>query len=92
MTESLIRHLEELSKVGLDEDERETLRKSLQKILDYMKTLDEVDVSGIKPMYTPVETTTPMRKDEVREFPAEEIKENFPEKEKDHVKVPPIIG
>ncbi len=92
VTDELINHLEELSRIGLGKNERERLKESLQEILDYMKMLDEVDVKEIEPMYTPVEIEAPKREDEVREFPAEGIKKNFPGQERGHVKVPPIIG
>ncbi|MCD6449324.1 MAG: Asp-tRNA(Asn)/Glu-tRNA(Gln) amidotransferase subunit GatC [Thermotogaceae bacterium] len=92
VTEDLIKHLEELAKVGTSEEERKKLAESIQEILDYMKLLDEVDVSNVEIMYTPIENSAPLRKDEVRRFPPKKIIENFPEKEKNQAKVPPILG
>ena len=92
MTEDLIRKLENLARMGLTSDEEKKLKDDLQEILDYMRMLDEVDVSGIDPMYTPVEWKAPMRGSEVREFDSEKIRENFPEREGNHLIVPPILG
>ena len=92
VTKDLLKHLEELSRLELSEKERENLAKSIQEILDYMKLLDEVDVSNIDIMYTPIEGNAPVRKDEVREFSSEKIVKNFPEKKKNQAKVPPILG
>ena len=92
ITKDLLKHLEDLSRLELSEGERENLAKSIQEILDYMKLLDEVDVSDVEIMYTPIESNAPLRKDEVRKFPSEKIIKNFPEKEKNQAKVPPILG
>ena len=92
MTEDLIKKLENLARMGLTSDEEKKLREDLQEILDYMRMLDEVDVSGIDPMYTPVEWKAPMRSPEVREFDSEKVRRNFPEREGNHLIVPPILG
>jgi len=92
VTKDLLKHLEELSKVGVSEEERAKLAESIQEILDYMKLLDEVDVSDVDIMYTPIEGSASLRKDEVRKFPSEKIVKNFPEEEKNQAKVPPILG
>ncbi len=84
--------MENLARMGLTTEEEEKLREDLQEILDYMKMLDEVDVSSVDPMYTPVEWSAPMRDSEVREFDSEKIRKNFPERVGNHLIVPPILG
>ena len=92
VTEELLDHLQELARIGLTEAERKKLKEDLQEILDYMRMLDEVDVEGMEPMYTPIEGEAPLRKDEVRAFDGSSIRENFPEREGNHLVVPPILG
>ena len=50
VTDELINHLEELSRIGLGKNERERLKESLQEILDYMKMLDDLfkKIQGLK--------------------------------------------
>ena len=92
VTRELLHHLQDLARIGLTEKEREKLKEDLQKILDYMRMLDEVNVEGVQPMYTPVEGKAPLRKDEEVRFPSERIREIFPEREGNHLVVPPILG
>ena len=92
VTEELIIHLQELAKIGLKEEEKEKLKEDLQKILDYMGMLDEISVEGVKPMYTPIEGSAPLRKDVEGVFESEGIRKNFPEREGNNLIVPPILG
>ncbi len=92
VTDDLIKHLERLSRIGLSEKERSRLKETIQEVLDYMKLLDEVNLEGIEPMYTPIESNMPLRKDEVVGFSSEEIVSRFPDSQENQAKVPPILG
>ncbi|MDI3473366.1 MAG: aspartyl-tRNA(Asn)/glutamyl-tRNA(Gln) amidotransferase subunit [Thermotogaceae bacterium] len=91
--QKLMEHLEKLSKLKIPENLRPKLLNDMQRILEYMELLDEVDVSNVEETYTTVESTNILRKDEVREFEDKDlIKNNFPEKEGNYIKVPSIHG
>ena len=92
VTEELIMHLQDLAKIGLREEEKEKLKEDLQKILDYMEMLDEVNVEEVEPMYTPIEGSAPMRRDVEGVFESEGIRKNFPERDGNNLVVPPILG
>lgn len=49
ITKTEIEKLAKLARVGLTETETESLAKEMSAILDYVKQLDEVDVSGVEP-------------------------------------------
>jgi aspartyl-tRNA(Asn)/glutamyl-tRNA(Gln) amidotransferase subunit C len=61
-----VRHVAELARLSLDEDELETMRSQLDAILDYMAKLDELDVSKIDPTFYSVPLDAPLRPDELR--------------------------
>ncbi len=91
VTRELVLHLENLARLELSEEERIRLMRDFQEILDYMELLNEVDVQGVEPMYTPVEDPASLRTSEPRFFDGRElIKSNFPEEEKGHIRVPGI--
>lgn len=91
--QKLMEHLEKLAKLKIPENLRPKLLNDMQRILEYMELLDEVDVSNVEETYTTVESTNVLRKDEIEEFEdIELIKENFPEREGDYIKVPSIHG
>ncbi|PLV57475.1 Asp-tRNA(Asn)/Glu-tRNA(Gln) amidotransferase subunit GatC [Thermotoga sp. SG1] len=91
VTKDLVLHLENLARLELSEEQRESLMKDFQEILDYVELLSEVDVEGVEPMYTPVEDVVVLRTGEPRFFEDRDlIKKNFPDEKDDHIKVPGI--
>ncbi|HAA82488.1 MAG TPA: Asp-tRNA(Asn)/Glu-tRNA(Gln) amidotransferase GatCAB subunit C [Thermotoga naphthophila] len=91
VTKDLVLHLENLARLELSEEQRESLMKDFQEILDYVELLNEVDVEGVEPMYTPVEDSAKLRKGDPRFFEMRDlIKKNFPEEKDGHIKVPGI--
>lgn len=93
VNETLLEHLEKLAKLRIPETLRPKLLGDMQKILEYMELLDEIDVSNIDETYTTVENINVLRKDEIKKFEnVELIKKNFPNKEGNFIKVPSIHG
>ncbi|HAA85484.1 MAG TPA: Asp-tRNA(Asn)/Glu-tRNA(Gln) amidotransferase GatCAB subunit C [Kosmotogaceae bacterium] len=93
INEDLIRKLERLAMISLAEDEREKLTADIRRILDFMQSLDEVDVEGIEEMVSPV--SRPMEtREEIPEhfFDTESIIKMFPDISKRYLRLPPIKG
>ncbi|MCS7174474.1 Asp-tRNA(Asn)/Glu-tRNA(Gln) amidotransferase subunit GatC [Pseudothermotoga sp.] len=89
--EILVKHLESLARLQLSEEQRKSIEKDMREILDYMELLNEVDVSGVEPMYTPIESNAELREDTVRPFEdVEAIRLNFPKRKDGHIVVPGI--
>ena len=92
ITRELIRHLEELARIELDEAEREAMRADLEKILAYFEKLSEAELEGLEELARPVETGARMREDVPGEdLPREEALMNAPEREDGYFKVPRVI-
>jgi len=91
INESLIRHLETLAALELTSDQRKSIQKDMHEILGYMELLNEVDVSRVEPMYTPIEDPVELRDDVVKESGCVElIKANFPRERSGQIVVPGI--
>lgn len=61
----LILYLEELGRITLTEQERESTLIDLQNVLSYMDTLNELDTSGVEPLPHSFPLTNVMREDVV---------------------------
>jgi aspartyl-tRNA(Asn)/glutamyl-tRNA(Gln) amidotransferase subunit C len=92
-----IENLAELAKIELTEEEKKSLMKDLDSILDYVKQISEVDVKDIEPKY---ENRNIWREDlprpergklEERDFSKTIIKEQFPDSKDSFVKVKKIL-
>jgi aspartyl-tRNA(Asn)/glutamyl-tRNA(Gln) amidotransferase subunit C len=91
-------HLAKLARIQLKDDEIEKLIQDLNKILNYVEKIQELDLENIEPLINIVEKL-PLRKDNIlSEEEIEELNEireriikNFPQKEGSYLKVPKIL-
>ena len=94
-----VQHIAKLARLGLTENEIKKFQKNLSSILDYFKSLKEIDVSKIEPTFHPAEhffekKLEIMRQDRVEPQPIKVVNklvEAAPEKRKRHIKVKAIF-
>jgi len=92
LTKEELRKLEQLSKIKLQDNELDKFNNQLNEILEYMKELDELDLTGIEPLSNPLGTVNFFRKDEVKKwFDIEDTLKNAPQQEDNFFVVPKII-
>lgn len=81
-----------LARLQLDEDKRELFAHQFESILGYMDTLAELDTTGVEPLYSPTEHSTPWREDvPERHCTRDEILSNAPEDDGQFFIVPKIV-
>jgi aspartyl/glutamyl-tRNA(Asn/Gln) amidotransferase C subunit len=73
--------------------ELEEMTEHLSNIVDYLSILEEVDVSCVKPLHTPLEDSAlTLREDESKPYPnLDTIQHNAPELIDGHVAVPKVL-
>lgn len=95
ITKKDIEHLKKLARVEFGDAETEALMGDLERILGFVETLKEVDVSGAPEMTHAGTQKNIFRKDEnPREFNEElvgKLISAFPEKEKTYLKVKAVL-
>lgn len=93
LSDKELEHLASLARIKLDKKEKESLKKDLGSILNYVKKLDSVDVSDTEPLYQTTGLANSTRGDGPRnEFTMnEDLNEKLigqaPEKENRFIKV-----
>lgn len=60
-----VRKVAHLARIAEPEERLETLAQELNGILAWIEQLNEVDVDGVEPMSTAIDTVQPLRADEV---------------------------
>lgn len=86
-----VEKIADLGRLSLSETEVEKLGGDLNKILDYVATLQELDTKDVEPLVGAVELNNVLRADEVKQTPAQErqaMLNNAPSSEDTFVKVP----
>ncbi len=82
-----------LARLGLSDEEKETLRDQLSSVLDHINTLQEVDTDDIPPTAQVIELQNILRDDEVVEpsLAVEDVLKNAPRSEDDFIKVNAVL-
>lgn len=87
-----VKHIAELARLQLTDDEMARYAEQLSDILDYAARLQSIDTSGISPTERVSSAGNVLRKDEARPgLSQQELLDNAPETEKGQFRVPPIL-
>ena len=97
LTDKEVRHIATLARIKIDEKEEKSLKKDLSSVLEYIGKLNEVDTTGVEPLYQTTGLVDSFRSDEPRgEFKMDEnLNEKLigqaPHKEDRFVKVKSVL-
>ena len=84
-----VAYIAKLARIDLTEQETESFTKDLDKILDYIDTLNSYDVSDVEPMFHPVPLMDVLRDDKVGEsFEQEAVLNNAPQEGQGQIRTP----
>jgi len=87
-----VEHVAFLARLGLSEEEKETLQEQLSAILEHMRTLNELDTSEIPPTAQVIPLRNVMRPDEPGpSLPVQDVLRNAPDREADFFRVPHVL-
>lgn len=88
-----IDHLASLSGLSLTDDEAQQLKTSLDSITGYVDMLDELDVTGVEPLYQVTDLFNVFDRDEVRDdgISREDLLSLAPESLDGQIKVPKVL-
>ncbi|MEK9196650.1 MAG: Asp-tRNA(Asn)/Glu-tRNA(Gln) amidotransferase subunit GatC [Patescibacteria group bacterium] len=93
ITKEDVLRLAKLSNIYIDDSQIEAFAKDLEKILGYVETLADVDVSGISPTEQVTGLKNVMRPDEVIDYGVsqKDLLKNAPAQEKNQIKVKRVL-
>ncbi len=93
ISDETIEYVGILAKLELSDEEKEEAKADMEKMLDYIDTLNELDTTGIEPMSHVFPVNNVFREDVVTNGDGrEETLENAPQRKEDSFKVPRTIG
>ena len=92
ITDKTVDEIAHLARLQFEGEEKEAIKKDLNRILDFMEVLNEVDTSNVEPLIYMTDETNIMREDEVKTTitQAQALK-NAPAKDSDYFKVPKVL-
>lgn len=93
ITTNDVRHLAQLSNLGLSDEQIESLQGDIANILDYINQLNELDTTGVEPTYQVTGLENVWRDDEVDQgqVSREQLLALAPEQSDNSIKVPQVL-
>lgn len=92
ITDELVDKLAELSKLTFKESEKEKIKVDLQRMLDFVDQLKEVDVEGVEPLIHMIDEEVELRLDEPEKaLEVKEVLKNAPDQEESFFRVPKVV-
>jgi aspartyl-tRNA(Asn)/glutamyl-tRNA(Gln) amidotransferase subunit C len=92
ITREEIERVAMLARMELSHEEEELLTRQLDKILQYMDKLNQLDTTDVEPLAHAVDITNAFREDRAVNQPSpESLLSNAPEREETFFRVPKII-
>tara|TARA_Y100001968_G_C19060576_1_gene573582 strand:+ start:201 stop:494 length:294 start_codon:yes stop_codon:yes gene_type:complete len=88
-----VKKVAKLARLELNEDEISNHAEQIEKILDYIKQLEEINTDNVPCTTRAIEVTNVFRKDEKRDYEnPEELLDLAPSREENFFKVPKIAN
>ena len=88
-----VKYVAALAKIAITDDEAQTFTKELAAILDYVKQLDAVDTTGLRPTYQVTGLTNVTRVDEIIDYGVtqKDLLQNVPRTRDGYIEVPKVL-
>ena len=91
--EKLVDHLAHLSRLKFNPDEKEAIRKDMEKIIGFVEKLNELDTTGVEPLRHMTDAVNVLRPDEQQgSVSREEAVRNAPLHDQEFFKVPKVLN
>lgn len=82
----------ELAKLQFNDTAKEEIKADLNKMLDFVDKLSELDTENVEPLIYMLDEEQVMREDEVKgQVSQQDALKNAPDKDSDYIKVPKVI-
>ncbi|KAB1063753.1 Asp-tRNA(Asn)/Glu-tRNA(Gln) amidotransferase subunit GatC [Salibacter halophilus] len=92
VNDELVDKIAALAKLEFKGEEKEAIKGDMQRILNFIDKLGEVDTEGVEPLVYMTDETLKLRADEVdQEISQDEALRNAPDKDSDYFKVPKVL-
>ncbi|MDI6703526.1 MAG: Asp-tRNA(Asn)/Glu-tRNA(Gln) amidotransferase subunit GatC [bacterium] len=92
ITKEEVEYIARLARLEFDETEKEAFTHQLDKILEYVDKINELDTSHVQPSSHVIPLENVLREDNVKEsLPRDLVLANAPKKERGYFKVPKVI-
>ena len=92
MNDALVDNLAKLSRLQFNDQEKEIIKKDLQRMIEFVDKLQELDTTGVEPLMHMSDSVNVLREDIVQgSISRKEALKNAPDSDGVFIKVPKVI-
>ena len=92
VNDALVDNLAKLSRLQFNDQEKEIIKKDLQRMIEFVDKLQELDTTGVEPLMHMSDSVNVLREDKVQgSISREEALKNAPDSDGVFIKVPKVI-
>lgn len=92
VNDAMVDKLAHLARLKFNEGEKQEIKKDLQKMIEFVEKLNELDLAGVEPLLHMSEEVNVLREDEIKgSVSREDALKNAPSHDEQFFKVPKVI-
>ena len=92
ITDELVDHIAHLARLSFEGDEKEAIKKDMEKITGFMDKLSELPTNDVEPLIFMSEEVNRLREDvAIQTITHEEAMKNAPKKDSDYFRIPKVL-
>ena len=92
VSDKLVEKVAHLARLKFDDSEKESIKKDLQRMIEFADKLNELDLENVEPLLHMSNEINVLREDEIKgSISREEALKNAPEHDEKFFKVPKVI-
>ena len=93
ITEDIVDHIAHLARLEFEGEKKEAITEDLERIVDFMDVLKEVDTDGVEPLIYMTNEINNLREDVAKDTVThEEALKNAPQKDSDFFRIPKVLS
>jgi aspartyl-tRNA(Asn)/glutamyl-tRNA(Gln) amidotransferase subunit C len=92
VNDKMVEKVAHLARLRFDDSEKESIKKDLQRMIEFADKLNELNLDGVEPLLHMSEEVNVLREDEIKgSISREDALQNAPEHDEQFFKVPKVI-
>jgi len=93
ITDEIVNHIAHLARLEFIGEEKQEIKKDMEKIINFMDALNSIDTSGVEPLIFMSDELNVLREDvAVETISKNDALKNAPKKDSDYIRIPKVLN
>lgn len=93
ITDEIVNHIAHLARLEFIGEEKQEIKRDMEKIINFMDALNSIDTSGVEPLIFMSDEVNVLREDVTDEtISKNDALKNAPKKDSDYIRIPKVLN